>query len=99
MDGVIASVKRGRHPLGATEQSFDLPDDGLSMVSVGEETGALDSMLNKVAEFYEDRVDASVKALASILEPVMILFIGGIVGFVVISMYMPLFTVYEHIGN
>ncbi len=69
------------------------------MVSVGEETGALDAMLNKVAEFYEDRVDASVKALASILEPVMILFIGGIVGFVVISMYMPLFTVYEHIGN
>jgi type IV pilus assembly protein PilC len=54
-------------------------------------------MLDKIADFYEDRVDASVKALTSILEPIMIIVIGGIVGFIVVSMYMPLFTVYNHI--
>ncbi|MEA2254264.1 MAG: type pilus assembly protein PilC, partial [Solirubrobacteraceae bacterium] len=63
----------------------------------GEETGALDSMLRKIAEFYEDQVDAAVKALTSILEPVMLVVVGGIVGFIVISMYMPLFKVYDQI--
>ena len=67
------------------------------MVGVGEETGALDTMLSKVADFYEDEVEAAVKALTSILEPVMIVLVGGIVGFIVISMYMPLFKVYDSI--
>jgi type IV pilus assembly protein PilC len=67
------------------------------MVGVGEETGALDGMLGKIADFYEDQVEASVKALTSILEPIMIIVIGGIVGFIVIAMYMPLFTIYNHI--
>ena len=67
------------------------------MVGVGEETGALDTMLPKIADFYEDEVDAAVKALTSILEPVMIVFVGGIVGFIVIAMYLPLFKVYDQI--
>ena len=67
------------------------------MVGVGEETGALDQMLTKIADFYEDQVEASVKALTSILEPVMIVLVGGVVGFIVISMYMPLFKVYDQI--
>jgi type IV pilus assembly protein PilC len=67
------------------------------MVGVGEETGALDAMLSKIADFYEEEVDAAVKALTSILEPVMIIIVGGIVGFVVISMYLPLFKVYDQI--
>ena len=67
------------------------------MVGVGEETGALDTMLAKIADFYEDEVEAAVKALTSILEPVMIIFVGGIVGFIVISMYLPLFKVYDAI--
>ena len=67
------------------------------MVGVGEETGALDTMLTKIADFYEDQVDAAVKALTSILEPVMIVLVGGMVGFIVISMYMPLFKVYDQI--
>jgi len=54
-------------------------------------------MLDKIADFYEDQVEASVKALTSILEPVMIIVIGGIVGFIVVSMYLPLFTVYNNI--
>jgi type IV pilus assembly protein PilC len=69
----------------------------VQMVAVGEETGALDTMLSKIADFYEDEVEAAVKALTSILEPIMIILVGGIVGFVVIAMYLPLFKVYDQI--
>jgi type IV pilus assembly protein PilC len=68
------------------------------MVGVGEETGALETMLSKVADFYEDQVAAAVKALTSILEPVMIIVVGAIVGFIVIAMYMPMFRIYDQIG-
>ncbi len=63
----------------------------VSMVAVGETTGALDDMLVKVAEFYEDEVDMAVKTLLSMIEPIMIVGIGGIVGFIVIAMYLPIF--------
>ncbi len=62
------------------------------MISIGEETGALDSMLNKIADFYEDEVDAAVKSLTSIIEPIMMIFVGGLVGLIVISMYLPMFN-------
>jgi type IV pilus assembly protein PilC len=97
MDGVIASVKRGGTIAAPLAQAPIFPMMVTHMVGVGEETGALDAMLDKVAEFYEDRVEASVKALTSILEPVMIIGIGSMVGFIVISMYLPLFEVYNHI--
>jgi type IV pilus assembly protein PilC len=97
MDEVIASVKRGGTIAAPLAQAPIFPVMVTHMVAVGEETGALDTMLEKVAEFYEDQVEASVKALTSILEPIMIIVIGGIVGFIVISMYMPLFTVYNQI--
>jgi type IV pilus assembly protein PilC len=98
MDGVIASVKRGGTIAAPLAQAPLFPAMVTHMVGVGEETGALDSMLDRVAEFFEDQVDASVKALTSILEPIMIIVIGSIVGFIVISMYLPLFEVYKHIG-
>jgi type IV pilus assembly protein PilC len=97
MDGVTASVKRGGTIAAPLAQAPIFPTMVTHMVGVGEETGALDAMLDKVADFYEDQVEASVKALTSILEPIMIIVIGGIVGFIVISMYMPLFTVYNSI--
>jgi type IV pilus assembly protein PilC len=97
MDGVIASVKRGGTIAAPLAQAPIFPTMVTHMVGVGEETGALDAMLDKVAEFYEDQVEASVKALTSILEPIMIIVIGGMVGFIVISMYLPLFEVYNHI--
>jgi len=97
MDGVIASVKRGGTIAAPLANAPVFPTMVTHMVGVGEETGALDTMLDKIADFYEDRVDASVKALTSILEPIMIIVIGAIVGFIVVSMYMPLFTVYNHI--
>jgi type IV pilus assembly protein PilC len=62
------------------------------MISIGEETGALDAMLNKIADFYEDEVEAAVKSLTSIIEPIMMMFVGGLVGVIVISMYLPMFN-------
>src|ERR1700689_307327 len=97
MDGVIASVKRGGTIAAPLAQAPIFPSMVTHMVGVGEETGALDEMLDRVAEFYEEQVEASVKALTSILEPIMIIFIGAIVGFIVISMYLPLFEVYNNI--
>ncbi len=97
MDGVIASVKRGGTIAAPLAQAPIFPSMVTHMVGVGEETGALDAMLDRIAEFYEEQVEASVKALTSILEPIMIIVIGGIVGFIVISMYLPLFEVYNHI--
>ncbi len=97
MEGVIASVKRGGTIAAPLAQAPLFPSMVTHMVGVGEETGALDQMLERVAEFYEEQVEASVKALTSILEPIMIIVIGAIVGFIVISMYLPLFDVYNHI--
>jgi type IV pilus assembly protein PilC len=99
MAGVIDSVKRGGTIAAPLAQAPIFPTMVTHMVGVGEETGALDAMLDKVAEFYEDRVDASVKALTSIMEPIMIMVIGSLVGFIVISMYLPLFEVYNHIES
>src|SRR5215217_5298 len=65
------------------------------MIAVGEETGDVDGMLTKIAEFYESEVDAAVKALTSIIEPLMIVVVGGIVGAIVISMYLPMFEIYN----
>jgi type IV pilus assembly protein PilC len=65
------------------------------MIAVGEETGDVDGMLTKIAEFYESEVDAAVKALTSIIEPLMIVVVGGIVGFIVISMYLPMFRIFD----
>jgi type IV pilus assembly protein PilC len=67
------------------------------MITVGEETGQLEQMLTKVADFYETEVDAKVKALTSLLEPLMIVFVGGMVGLIVISMYLPIFELYDKI--
>ena len=62
------------------------------MIAVGEETGSLDAMLDKIADFYEDEVNASIKSLTSIIEPILMLGVGVIVGIVVISMYLPIFN-------
>jgi type IV pilus assembly protein PilC len=97
MGDVIASVKQGGSIAAPLKQCDIFPSMITHMVGVGEETGALDTMLTKIAEFYEDQVEAAVKSLTSILEPVMIMLVGGVVGFIVISMYMPLFKVYDQI--
>jgi type IV pilus assembly protein PilC len=97
MDSVRDSVKRGGTISAPLKEVAVFPSMVVHMVGVGEETGALDTMLTKIADFYEDEVNAAIKALTSILEPVMIIIIGAIVGFIVISMYLPLFKVYDQI--
>jgi type IV pilus assembly protein PilC len=98
MESVYESVKGGGSisaPMRNEPQAFPLMVT--QMIAVGEETGALDSMLSKIADFYEDEVAAAIKMLTSILEPLMIVIVGVIVGFIVISMYLPLFEVYDKI--
>lgn len=74
------------------------PAMAIQMISIGEETGELDSMLMKVADFYEDEVEQAVKALTSIMEPFMIVILGGMVGSILISMYLPMFKIMEVVG-
>jgi len=97
MGSVRSSVQAGGTIAGALRGEPVFPAMVAQMVSVGEETGALDTTLAKVADFYEDEVSAAVKALTSILEPAMIVIVGAIVGFVVISMYLPMFQVYDKV--
>jgi type IV pilus assembly protein PilC len=73
------------------------PDMMVSMLAIGEETGEMDAMLSKVADFYEDEVSTAVKTLTSLIEPVMIVLVGGIVGSILLAMYMPMFSVFEKI--
>src|SRR5919108_738277 len=98
MEDVRESVKKGG---SLTAPMMDVPEAFpimvTQMIGVGEETGALETMMTKIADFYEEQVEAAVKALTSILEPIMILFVGGIVGFIVIAMYLPMFKVYDQI--
>jgi type IV pilus assembly protein PilC len=68
------------------------PDMVVQMIGVGEQTGALDQMLNKVADFYEEETDVAVAAMTSMLEPIMMVGIGGMVGVVLIAMYLPIFS-------
>jgi len=97
MSDVIDSVKAGGTIAEPLKHAKVFPAMVSHMIGVGEETGAVDAMLSKIAEFYEDQVAAAVKALTSILEPAMIIFVGAIVGVIVISMYLPLFDVYNQI--
>jgi type IV pilus assembly protein PilC len=98
MEKVRESVKGGGSIAAPMrDEPVAFPAMVTQMVAVGEETGALETMLSKIADFYEDEVAAAVKALTSILEPLMIVVVGAIVGFIVISMYMPMFKVYDQI--
>jgi type IV pilus assembly protein PilC len=81
-------------PLAATKQ---FPDIVCQMMSVGEKTGALDTMLNKIADFYEDEVDEAVENLTALMEPIMIVFLGGIIGGIVVSMYLPMFKLMQEL--
>ena len=97
MHDVYGSVQSGgtlSHPI---EEADVFPPMVGHMVSVGEDSGQLEQMLTKVADFYEAEVDAKVKALTSLIEPAMIAIVGAMVGFIVIAMYLPLFSLYDKI--
>jgi type IV pilus assembly protein PilC len=97
MEDVYASVRTGGSIAKPLEDNDVFPPMVSHMVGVGEESGQLENMLEKVADFYETEVDAKVKALTSLIEPLMIMFVGAGVGFIVISMYMPIFSLYDKI--
>ncbi len=93
-----ASIREGEtisEPLG---RSGHFPPMVIQMISVGESTGALDSMLSKIADFYEDEVDVAVGNLTSLLEPILMVFLGVVIGGVVISMYLPIFNMASAVG-
>jgi len=89
---VRKAIETGRTIVDPLRETGVFPNMVVQMIGVGEQTGALDSMLSKVADFYEDEVDAAVGDLLAAMEPMIILFLGVVVGGVVISMYLPLFT-------
>ena len=88
----------GMISIALQENDGVFPSMAIQMISIGEETGELDAMLMKVADFYEDEVEQAVKAMTSILEPVMIVVLGGMVGTILLAMYLPMFKVFETLG-
>lgn len=93
------SIREGGHLSDPLKKSGLFPNMVTSMISVGEETGALDIMLNKIADFYDSEVDAAVKGLTSMIEPIVIVVMGLIIGTIVVAMFMPMFAMGELAGN
>ncbi|MEA5571028.1 type II secretion system F family protein [Calothrix sp. UHCC 0171] len=98
IDASKVEVQQGGMISIALQKEKVFPAMAIQMISIGEETGEIDAMLMKVADFYEDEVEQTVKALTSILEPVMIVVIGGMVATILLSMYLPMFAVFEKLG-
>lgn len=98
IDAAREEVQQGGMISIALLKKAVFPNMAIQMMSIGEETGQLDAMLMKIADFYEDEVEQAVKALTSILEPLMIVVVGGMVGTILLAMYLPMFKVYESIG-
>ncbi len=99
INGVRASVEQGTKLSDPLGKGGLFPQMVVSMVSVGEATGAMDDMLFKISEFYEDEVDLAIKTLLGMIEPIMIVGIGGVVGFIVIAMYLPIFDMANAAGG
>mgnify|MGYP001791697380 FL=1 len=98
IDSARNEVQQGGMISFALQKENCFPPMAIQMMSIGEETGELDGMLMKVADFYEDEVEQAVKAMTSVLEPVMIVVIGGMVAVILLSMYLPMFKVFEELG-
>jgi type IV pilus assembly protein PilC len=85
-------ISEGKNMAEPLTEAKVFPDMVVQMIAVGEQTGALDQMLNKIADFYEEETDIAVASLASLIEPIMMVGIGGMVGVVLVSMYLPIFS-------
>jgi type IV pilus assembly protein PilC len=95
---VKAAITEGKTVAEPLAESDVFPGMVVQMIAVGEETGAMETMLGKIADFYDDEVDSAVDALTSMLEPLMMVFLGGTVGSLLIAMYLPIFKIAETIG-
>ncbi|WP_414563139.1 MULTISPECIES: type II secretion system F family protein [unclassified Anabaena] len=98
IDGARIDIQQGGVISLALQKDEVFPAMAIQMISIGEETGELDAMLMKIADFYEDEVEQAVKALTSVLEPLMIVVLGGMVGTILLAMYLPMFKVFETLG-
>ena len=98
VDKVHDSIKEGDTIAAPLDETKVFPPMVVNMIDVGEETGQLDSMLNKVADIYDHEVEMAVEGMLTLMEPIIIVFLGGIIGFIVISLYLPLFTLGDQIG-
>ncbi|OPX37571.1 MAG: pilus assembly protein PilC [Desulfobacteraceae bacterium 4484_190.2] len=96
---VRSSIAEGQTIAEPLSEADIFPTMVVQMISVGEATGALDTMLNKIADFYDDEVDAAVEALTSMLEPLLMVFLGGTIGGLVIAMYLPIFQMAAAMGG
>ena len=94
-----SGIERGETVSGPLKDTNVFPSMVVQMINVGETTGALDAMLSKIADFYEDEVDSAVAGMLTLLEPVMIAFLGVVVGGIVIAMYMPIFDLISKLSN
>jgi type IV pilus assembly protein PilC len=92
---VQESVRSGESLTGPLSQHAVFPPMVVQMMAVGEDTGALDDMLHKISEFYDQDVEATTESLTSLIEPLMIAFLGGMVGSMIIALYMPIFKVFD----
>jgi type IV pilus assembly protein PilC len=93
LNNVADRISEGKTMVEPLAETKLFPSMVVQMIGVGEQTGALDQMLNKIADFYEEEVDVAVSALTSMMEPIMMVGIGGMVGFMLIAMYMPIFDI------
>lgn len=96
---IRTSIKEGENIAEPLSKSGVFPPMVVRMISVGEQTGELEKMLNKIADFYEEQVDAAVTGLTSLIEPLIIVFLGVVIGAIVIAMFMPIFKITEIIGH
>jgi type IV pilus assembly protein PilC len=96
--GARQSISEGKTITDPLARSSIFPKMVTHMISVGESTGALDAMLGKIADFYEDEVDQAVAAMTSLLEPMMMVILGTVIGFIVIAMYLPIFKMASVMG-
>jgi type IV pilus assembly protein PilC len=96
---VRARVAEGKSIAGPLEETRVFPKMVVQMISVGESTGALDAMLSKIADFYDDEVDAAVDGLTRLIEPLVMVMIAGMVGFVLVAMYLPIFGMAENLAR
>jgi type IV pilus assembly protein PilC len=92
-------IERGETVAAPLKETNVFPPMVVQMINVGETTGALDSMLSKIADFYEEEVDTAVAGMLTLLEPVMIAFLGVVVGGIVIAMYLPIFDLISKLSN
>ena len=99
MGRVQDSVRSGRSIAGPLAQEPIFPPMVVQMIAVGEDSGSLESMLNKIADFYDEEVQSTTEQLTSLIEPLLIAFLGIVIGGMIVALYLPMFTIFNQINS